>query len=434
MATRTAGQRSPRPQASPARARRWGDDARPVRAQPRPRSDDPAVDEERRLSGNTRHRLSLRRPRRPLQAARRKPPDRLHVPPLRGRRGGDGRPARDVLAPHRSADGRQRGRKNGRKWLVEPFDLVTAAQLWRSGDLRPRHWLRSLRGVEETAWLAADDPGRSPAMVARSTRRFVRRARSILQPGRGRGIAGLAAVVVLGGLLVAPADAATAPPAAHRPGVVLVGFEPRLSAAERRGIESAAGSARRSRTLVSAARFAAAGRGLRGVGPLTRLRMKPGSERRVVRRLSGSAGVRFAELDYLMSEDAAPDDPGWASGAFRTPARPPTGRPGSRGRTSTRCPPGTIRRGRRTWSSASSTPASTTTIRTWRRTCGPTLAGSAAVRPAPTGLMWSRAPATRWTTRRSSAATARTWQGSRARSVTTASASPGSTGSRRSCR
>jgi subtilisin family serine protease len=117
--------------------------------------------------------------------------------------------------------------------------------------------------------------------------------------------------VVLGGLLAAPADAATAPPAAHRAGVVLVGFEPGLSAAERHGIESTPGSARGSRTLVSGPRFAAAGRSMRGIGPLTRLRVKPGSERRVVRRLRATAGVRFAELDYVMAQDAVPDDPGF---------------------------------------------------------------------------------------------------------------------------
>jgi D-aspartate ligase len=68
------------------------------------------------------------------------------------------------------------GAMNGRKWIVEPFDLITATQLWRSRDLGPRQWMRSLRGVEETAWLAADDPLPFAALVARSTREAARRA------------------------------------------------------------------------------------------------------------------------------------------------------------------------------------------------------------------------------------------------------------------
>jgi D-aspartate ligase len=47
---------------------------------------------------------------------------------------------------------------DGRRWLVEPYDLVSAAQLVREGSLRPLDWLRSFRGVRERAWLAADDP------------------------------------------------------------------------------------------------------------------------------------------------------------------------------------------------------------------------------------------------------------------------------------
>jgi len=61
------------------------------------------------------------------------------------------------------------GMMNGRKWIVEPFDLMTATQLWRAHELGPRQWMRSLRGVEEAAWLAADDPLPFAAMVARST-------------------------------------------------------------------------------------------------------------------------------------------------------------------------------------------------------------------------------------------------------------------------
>jgi D-aspartate ligase len=62
-----------------------------------------------------------------------------------------------------------------RKWIVEPFDLVSAMQLWREGELGPRDWLRSLRGIDETAWFAKDDPRPFGAMLARSVLELVRR-------------------------------------------------------------------------------------------------------------------------------------------------------------------------------------------------------------------------------------------------------------------
>lgn len=46
----------------------------------------------------------------------------------------------------------------GRKWMVENFDAVAALRAAREGALTPRGWLRSLRGVNEAAWFAADDP------------------------------------------------------------------------------------------------------------------------------------------------------------------------------------------------------------------------------------------------------------------------------------
>jgi D-aspartate ligase len=47
---------------------------------------------------------------------------------------------------------------DGRKWVVEPYDLVSAVQLTREGSLRPGEWLRSFRGLREAAWLTRDDP------------------------------------------------------------------------------------------------------------------------------------------------------------------------------------------------------------------------------------------------------------------------------------
>lgn len=46
----------------------------------------------------------------------------------------------------------------GRRWLVEPLDLVSVAIQLRHGELSAGEWLRSLRGVRETAWFAPEDP------------------------------------------------------------------------------------------------------------------------------------------------------------------------------------------------------------------------------------------------------------------------------------
>ena len=48
--------------------------------------------------------------------------------------------------------------REGRKWMVEDFDCVSSARYARAGRLGPARWLRSLRGLQETAWFAADDP------------------------------------------------------------------------------------------------------------------------------------------------------------------------------------------------------------------------------------------------------------------------------------
>lgn len=46
----------------------------------------------------------------------------------------------------------------GRRWMVENWDLVAARRYVATGRLTPRGYLRSLRGVEEGAWSARDDP------------------------------------------------------------------------------------------------------------------------------------------------------------------------------------------------------------------------------------------------------------------------------------
>ena len=46
----------------------------------------------------------------------------------------------------------------GRRWIVENYDCVSAAALVAQRRLQLREWLRSLRGVAEGAWFALDDP------------------------------------------------------------------------------------------------------------------------------------------------------------------------------------------------------------------------------------------------------------------------------------
>ena len=46
----------------------------------------------------------------------------------------------------------------GRKWLVENNDLLALRHYRRDGHLTVRGWVRSLRGVQEGAWFAWDDP------------------------------------------------------------------------------------------------------------------------------------------------------------------------------------------------------------------------------------------------------------------------------------
>jgi predicted ATP-grasp superfamily ATP-dependent carboligase len=46
----------------------------------------------------------------------------------------------------------------GRKWMLENWDLAASRKYIAGGRLTVRGWLRSLRGVEEVAWAATDDP------------------------------------------------------------------------------------------------------------------------------------------------------------------------------------------------------------------------------------------------------------------------------------
>ena len=46
----------------------------------------------------------------------------------------------------------------GRKWIVEDFDLFSALRCWRDHTLTLKDWASSLRGIQECAGFAFDDP------------------------------------------------------------------------------------------------------------------------------------------------------------------------------------------------------------------------------------------------------------------------------------
>lgn len=48
--------------------------------------------------------------------------------------------------------------REGRKWMVEANDIVSSWSDLREGKLTPGKWIRSLRGVQECAWLNWNDP------------------------------------------------------------------------------------------------------------------------------------------------------------------------------------------------------------------------------------------------------------------------------------
>jgi predicted ATP-grasp superfamily ATP-dependent carboligase len=69
----------------------------------------------------------------------------------------------------------------GRKWIVEDRDWISALRYYRDGKLTLRGWRKSLRGVEEMSFIAKDDPWPVVGVVAnivRATRDRVNRFRS----------------------------------------------------------------------------------------------------------------------------------------------------------------------------------------------------------------------------------------------------------------
>jgi len=58
-----------------------------------------------------------------------------------------------------------------RKWMVEPLDIASAFRNWRRGKLPFTGWARSVRGLQEYAYFATDDPHPMWAMLVNCFRR-----------------------------------------------------------------------------------------------------------------------------------------------------------------------------------------------------------------------------------------------------------------------
>ena len=79
--------------------------------------------------------------------------------------------------------------REGRKWIVEDADLGSCLRYRRDGKLSVAQWLRSLAGIEETAYFALDDLRPFWDMCMRSVRTSMR-TRHLLKQSQGKRIAG----------------------------------------------------------------------------------------------------------------------------------------------------------------------------------------------------------------------------------------------------
>ena len=48
--------------------------------------------------------------------------------------------------------------REGRRWLIEDFDLISSLHYYQEGTLNFRDWVRSFKGVQEAAWFSWSDP------------------------------------------------------------------------------------------------------------------------------------------------------------------------------------------------------------------------------------------------------------------------------------
>jgi D-aspartate ligase len=78
--------------------------------------------------------------------------------------------------------------QEGRKWIVEDCDWIAALRYCRDGRLTLKGWRDSLRGVQETSYLAGDDPWPVAGVVLTNLRRLLARlpfAKRVMAVERG---------------------------------------------------------------------------------------------------------------------------------------------------------------------------------------------------------------------------------------------------------
>ena len=76
--------------------------------------------------------------------------------------------------------------REGRRWLIEDFDVISSLHYYQEGTLRPLQWLKSFKGVEEAAWFSWRDPLPFLVMLGQLSRRFASWAAKIVRSGSPR--------------------------------------------------------------------------------------------------------------------------------------------------------------------------------------------------------------------------------------------------------
>jgi D-aspartate ligase len=76
--------------------------------------------------------------------------------------------------------------REGRRWLIEDFDVISSLHYYQEGTLRPLQWLRSFKGVEEAAWFSWRDPLPFLVMAGRLLQRLASWAVKIVRSGGPR--------------------------------------------------------------------------------------------------------------------------------------------------------------------------------------------------------------------------------------------------------
>ena len=72
--------------------------------------------------------------------------------------------------------------REGRRWLIEDFDLISSYHYYKEGTLDFGGWVRSFRGVEEGAWFSWRDPAPMTLMVRSLAKRVSGRVKKRVGP------------------------------------------------------------------------------------------------------------------------------------------------------------------------------------------------------------------------------------------------------------